>query len=240
MNVDPNRAAAKVEYAGKTYYFCAPGCAKRFQQAPEKYVGNLKQRIAPPELVNLGGAAPSGRTGTAVAPAREGAEHSAHHDSASHHAADKTDSSDRSVKRISETESPRHVRWTCPMHPQIVRDRPGSCPICGMALEPMGGEVEDDHELRDMSRRLAASAALVLPLLILEMGGMLAGGVHGAGAGRRAWLLFLLATPVCTWGAWPFYIRAVESIRNRSLNMFTLIGLGVFTSYTLSALAVLA
>ncbi|HYR52697.1 MAG TPA: heavy metal translocating P-type ATPase [Candidatus Dormibacteraeota bacterium] len=126
------------------------------------------------------------------------------------------------------------------MHPQIVRDRPGSCPICGMALEPMGGEVEDDHELRDMSRRLAASAALVLPLLILEMGGMLAGGVHGAGAGRRAWLLFLLATPVCTWGAWPFYIRAVESIRNRSLNMFTLIGLGVFTSYTLSALAVLA
>ena len=125
------------------------------------------------------------------------------------------------------------------MHPQIVRDGPGACPICGMALEPMGGEVEDDRELHDMSRRLAVSAALVLPLLILEMGGMLAGG-HGGGVGARAWILFLLATPVCTWGAWPFYVRAVASVRNRSLNMFTLIGLGVFTSYASSALAILA
>jgi Cu+-exporting ATPase len=129
--------------------------------------------------------------------------------------------------------------WTCPMHPQIVRDGPGSCPICGMALEPMGHEIEDDSELRDMSRRFAISLLLVLPLVILEMGGMLQGR-HGEGAGSRAWLSLLLTTPIATWAAWPFYVRAFESLRNRSPNMFTLIGLGVVTSYVLSAFAVLA
>src|SRR5438874_11869936 len=131
------------------------------------------------------------------------------------------------------------TQWTCPMHPQIVRDGPGSCPICGMALEPMGHEVEDDSELRDMSRRFGVSLLLVLPLVILDMGGMLA-GTHGNGAGARGWLSLLLTTPIATWAAWPFYVRAVASLRNRSPNMFTLIGLGVLTSYAQSALAVLA
>src|SRR6267154_2165624 len=81
MNVEAGKAAAKVEYLGKTYYFCASSCAKRFQQAPEKYVGNLEKRIAPTGLVNLQSAAPSVKTGTAVARAPEGSEHSAHQDS---------------------------------------------------------------------------------------------------------------------------------------------------------------
>src|SRR6266481_4359951 len=89
MNVEAGKAAAKVEYLGKVYYFCAPGCAKRFQQVPEKYVGNLEKRIAPVGLVNLQSAAASVKTGTAVARTPEG-EHSAHQDSFSHHAPRKT------------------------------------------------------------------------------------------------------------------------------------------------------
>ena len=132
-------------------------------------------------------------------------------------------------------------RWTCPMHPQIVRDGPGACPLCGMALEPMGAAPEDDSELRDMSRRLWVSVLLVVPLLILDMGGMLMGRPGGLIAAPRALSLLelLLATPVCVWAAWPFYVRAVDSLRHRSPNMFTLIALGVFTSYITSVFAAL-
>jgi len=132
-------------------------------------------------------------------------------------------------------------RWTCPMHPQIVRDGPGACPLCGMALEPMGAAPEDDSELRDMSRRLWVSVLLVVPLLILDMGGMLVGRPDGLIAAPRALSLveLLLATPVCVWAAWPFYVRAVDSLRHRSPNMFTLIALGVFTSYVTSVFAAL-
>ncbi len=128
------------------------------------------------------------------------------------------------------------------MHPQIARDRPGSCPICGMALEPMGTGAEDDSELRDMSRRFWVSVALVAPLVAIDMTEMIAGpshGVPGAAARARTLLELALATPVCTWVAWPFYVRAVESLRNKSPNMFTLIGLGVLASYLTSVAAAL-
>ena len=148
MNVEAGKAAAKVEYLGKIYYFCALGCAKRFQQVPEKYVGNLEKRIAPTGLVNLQSATASVKTGTAVARAREGSEHSAHQDSFSRHALRKTDSAASSVGQAPQTGNRKQGRYTCPMHPEIVRDRPGSCPICGMALEPMDvfAEVEADPE----------------------------------------------------------------------------------------------
>jgi len=129
------------------------------------------------------------------------------------------------------------------MHPEIVRDRPGSCPICGMALEPRApapGD-EDNSELRDMTRRFWFAAALTLPLLLLTMGDAV--GLHGASqllSSRARTLLELgLATPVCVWAAWPFYTRAVLSVRNRSLNMFTLIGLGVFVAFGYSLVAAL-
>jgi Cu+-exporting ATPase len=129
--------------------------------------------------------------------------------------------------------APAAGTWTCPMHPQIVRDRPGACPICGMALEPAGAGAEDDSELRDMSRRFWISLALVIPLVAVDMAAMVA-GEH-----RRLLLELLLATPICTWAAWPFYARALESLRNRSPNMFTLIGLGVLASYLTSVAATL-
>jgi Cu+-exporting ATPase len=137
------------------------------------------------------------------------------------------------------------AEWTCPMHPEVVRDRPGSCPICGMALErrsPIAGEAEEDNvELRDMTRRLWVAAVLSLLVAILAMGDMLPGHPISALMSTRTRLLleFGLATPVCVWAAWPFYVRAVQSLANRSLNMFTLIGLGVSVAYGYSVVATL-
>jgi Cu+-exporting ATPase len=136
------------------------------------------------------------------------------------------------------------TKWTCPMHPQIVRDAPGTCPICGMALEPMAptaeGE-EENPELRDMSRRFWVAAALTVPVLVLGMSDLLPGGFASALV-PRAWQQYVdlaIATPVCVWAAWPFFVRAVQSVRNRSLNMFTLIGLGVSVAYVYSVVATL-
>jgi P-type Cu+ transporter len=136
------------------------------------------------------------------------------------------------------------TEWTCPMHPQIVRDGPGACPICGMALEPrtVTAEEIENPELTDMKRRFWISAALTTPLLLLAMGHMLPGFgfVHAISVRARAFLELALATPVAVWGAWPFYQRAVASVRNRSLNMFTLIGLGISVAYGYSVVAALA
>src|SRR5712672_3353540 len=237
MNVEAGKAAAKVEYLGKIYYFCALGRAKRFQQAPEKYVDNLEKRIAPTGLVNLQSAAPSVKTGTAVARAPEGSEHSAHQDSFSRHALRKTDSAASSVGQAPQTGNTKQGRYTCPMHPEIVRDRPGSCPICGMALEPMDvfAEVEADPEYESMRLRLWISAALSVPLLVLAMLGESL-GLHIAPAVLH-WIEFALATPVVLWGGWPFFQRFWKSLVNRSPNMFTLIGLGTGAAYLDSVIA---
>ena len=128
------------------------------------------------------------------------------------------------------------------MHPEIVRDRPGACPICGMALEPQTAVADEENtELRDMSRRFWFAAALTLPLVLLAVGDFLAGpSMAGLLPPRARTLLELaLATPVCLWAAWPFYTRAVASVRNRNLNMFTLIGLGVSVAYGYSVIATL-
>lgn len=138
---------------------------------------------------------------------------------------------------------PAQAEWVCPMHPQIVRDRPGTCPICGMALEPrvFKPEEEESQELRDMRRRFWFSVALALPLVLLAMGDMLTGGLVSrfVSMRTRTFLELALATPVCVWAAWPFYVRAIQSVRNKSLNMFTLIGLGVSVAYMYSVVATL-
>ncbi len=134
------------------------------------------------------------------------------------------------------------IEWVCPMHPEIVRDQPGACPICGMALEPRTAMGEEENlELGQMSRRFWFAAALTLPLVLLAMGDFFAGTPVARLMSPRArtFVEFALATPVCVWAAWPFYTRAVLSVRNRSLNMFTLIGLGVFVAYTYSMVAAL-
>jgi Cu+-exporting ATPase len=134
------------------------------------------------------------------------------------------------------------TEWTCPMHPEIVRDAPGSCPICGMALEPRVPTAgpEDNHELRDMTRRFVISAILTVPLLVLAMGELVPALVSWMSPRTRNLVELALAAPVCLWAAWPFYVRAVHSIHHRSLNMFTLIGLGVSVAFGFSLVAALA
>jgi len=137
------------------------------------------------------------------------------------------------------------VEYTCPMHPEVVRDRPGSCPLCGMALEPRtvtGAAAEENPELASMTRRLWIAAALSLPLLVLGMSKM-ATALDLARllpAGTEHWLELLLATPVVLWAGWPFFERGWASIVNRSLNMFTLIALGTGVAYAESVVATVA
>jgi len=136
-----------------------------------------------------------------------------------------------------------HGQWTCPMHPEIVRDGPGACPICGMALErrvATADDADDNPELVDMTRRFWVSLVLTLPLFLLAMGGMVPALRRVVPAGARAWLELALASPVVLWGGWPFFVRFRDSLANRSPNMFTLIGLGVAVAYGYSLVAVLA
>jgi len=134
--------------------------------------------------------------------------------------------------------------WICPMHPEVVSDRSGSCPKCGMALEPRTatGETEEESgELQDMSRRFRVAVVLTMPILVLAMGDMIPGNPVSSFVSPqvRVLLELILATPVCLWSALPFFDRAVVSLKNRSLNMFTLIGLGVSVAYLYSLVAVL-
>jgi Cu+-exporting ATPase len=123
------------------------------------------------------------------------------------------------------------AKWTCPMHPEVIRDKSGACPICGMALEPRTVTLEEqpNEELIDMRRRFIVSAILSVPILILGMSGMM-----------LPWVLFALTTPVVLWGGWPFFVRGWMSIVTRHLNMFTLIALGTGAAYGFSVVATFA
>lgn len=136
--------------------------------------------------------------------------------------------------------------FTCPMHPDVRRELPGDCPECGMALEALPNpsdevQLEEDPELRDMSRRFVFSLVLTAPVVMVAMGDLIPGQPisHLLPEGWRVPLELLLATPICTWSAWPFYVRAVRSLLTRKLNMFTLIGLGVSVAYGYSLVAAL-
>ena len=127
------------------------------------------------------------------------------------------------------------------MHPEIRRNAPGNCPICGMALEPLEPSLEEgpNPELVDMTRRLWICAVLTIPLLVLTMGAELTGW-EPLPMRLSVWLQLAIATPVVLWGAAPFFERGWQSLRNRSLNMFTLISIGVGAAWLYSLVATLA
>ncbi len=231
MTVDPTRAAAKVEHAGKTYYFCSPGCAKRFQQAPEKYLRPGNTQTPSPGLVNLHNA--SKPSGAAAAPATKEAKQVEHETFV-------TSAVGQAERKPASKKPPagdKQVRYTCPMHPEIIQIGPGSCPICGMALEPMDvfAQVEADPEYDSMRLRFWVSAALSSPLLVLAMFGESL-GLHVAPAPLH-WIELVLATPVVLWGGWAFFQRFWASLVNHAPNMFTLIGLGTGAAYLDSVIA---
>jgi len=152
------------------------------------------------------------------------------------------------VKYISKTQSAapaaedalKAARYTCPMHPEILRDKPGDCPICGMALLPIAGTGEaDDSELRNLTRRLWIGVALSVPLVILAMSPMV--GIQepfGLMPRARGWIEFVLGTPVVWWVGWPILRKFWLSLAHRSLNMYSLIGLGVGLAYLFSLVAI--
>jgi len=140
-------------------------------------------------------------------------------------------------------DAPAGAMWTCPMHPEIRRDGPGPCPICGMALEPelVSAEATPNAELIDMTRRFWIALALALPVFVLEMGSHLFPGLHHLVPGRISTLVqFALATPVVLWAGWPFLERGWASLRTRNLNMFTLIAMGTGVAWGYSVVATFA
>lgn len=136
---------------------------------------------------------------------------------------------------------PEGTAYTCPMHPEVRQVGPGSCPICGMALEPelVTATAEPNPELADMTRRFWIGLALTLPVFVLEMGGHLTGLHQWIGQFRSNWIQLVLATPVVWWAGWPFFVRGLASVRTMNLNMFTLIAMGTGVAWGYSVFATL-
>lgn len=223
MQVDTASSQHRVEIDQGSFHFCSAGCKSKFEADPARYLDGEPGVEAHPgdgsavyvcpmhPEVRQRGPGDCPQCGMALEP--------------------------EIPSVVTKTE------YTCPMHPEIVRDEPGSCPICGMALEARTVELNDENpELDDMQRRFGFAAALSVPIFLLAMGDLLPGEpVSRLVAPRiRVLLELVLATPVCLWSAWPFFVRAVQSVKNRSLNMFTLIGLGVSVAYGYSLVAALA
>jgi len=229
MSVRPENAAGSFEHEGKNYYFCAKHCLHKFAQDPAKYLEGPTTPIGVqpvsigrrsetkgiftcpmhPEIRNPGpGSCP--KCGMALEP--------------------------------EVVQAPKQqIEYTCPMHPEIVRNAPGSCPICGMALEARSISLAEDEnpELVDMLRRFWIGLVLTVPVFLIGMSDLIPGAPlqNLISPSTLAWIQLVLSSPVVLWCGWPFFVRAWQSITYRSLNMFTLIGLGVGVAYSFSLVA---
>ena len=222
MEVDEKSAAGSHKHAGKTYYFCNPHCLEVFKEDPDKFLTPAAERGSdqpPPGAlytcpmdseVRQEKPGPCPKCGMALEP-------------------------------LAIAAPATRTEYVCPMHPEIVRSEPGSCPICGMALEPRAVTLaeEQNPELVDMTRRFWSAVALSAPIFFFAMADMLPGRPLAGFIPPRLlnWFQLALATPVVLWGGWPFFQRGWASLVNRSLNMFTLIALGVGTAYLFSVAA---
>jgi P-type Cu+ transporter len=215
MTVDPVKAAAKQEFRETTYYFCSKRCAERFAKEPEKFLS--APGSSGMETAHTGDSAHgvAVRRGPSVGGGLPG----------------KTPHPLTADSQTTQTVAAKSAQYTCPMHPEILQTGPGSCPICGMALEPVevSAEARADPEYVSMSRRLWASVAFSLPLLVIAMVGDSLPLPFSSET--RNWIEMALATPVVVWGGAPFFERFWMSLLNRSANMFTLIGLGTGAAY---------
>lgn len=224
MVIEDTDAVGSSTYKGTTYYFCSTSCKEDFDKEPEVYLS--EKGISLPILKHI----PVSETNYTCPMHPEVCE-----------------SKQVPCPKCGMALEPikpsivMKMEWTCPMHPEIVSDQPGSCPICGMALEPRTAlaEEEENPELIDMMRRFKISAILTIPVVFIAMHNMIPG--FSIERYINPYILrgleFLLSTPVVLWGGWPFFIRGWQSIINRSPNMFTLIGLGVFVAYSYSVIA---
>jgi len=250
MTVDPSAArGGSYKYKGTDYIFCNPKCNERFRSDPEKYLSPTYKpggMIASSPVVQLGGisSAASPIAGPAKKNAQSAPVAAAYVCPMCPDVRSPILAACPSCGMALEAETPQlssRTEYVCPMHPEFVQDHAGACPKCGMDLEPrtVSGSEGPSPELIDMSRRLRVSIAFGLPLLVLAMLHMLTPLQHALAEHRVAWLQLLLASPVVLWGGLPFFQRAIASLKFRSPNMFTLIGMGVGVSYVYSAIATL-
>ncbi|MBY4631494.1 heavy metal translocating P-type ATPase [Rhizobium croatiense] len=233
MTVDPEAGKPSLTHAGRIHHFCSESCRTKFAAAPQYYLtakdpvcGMAVDRSMAKHFLKVEGE--KFYFCSAACQAKFEADPTAYRDG----------------NRPAAKPAPKGTLYTCPMHPEVVSDRPGDCPKCGMALEPAGIPPDDEGpnpELVDFTRRLWVSSILALPLLALGMGPMLGLPLREAiGEPQATYIELLLATPVVLWAALPFFRRAWASLVNRSPNMWTLIGLGVGTAYLYSLVATLA
>jgi Cu+-exporting ATPase len=231
MTVDPQAGKPSHEHAGHTYHFCCEGCRTKFAADPESYL-TAKDPVCG---MNVD---------------RASARHFLRHQGEKYYfcsarCLEKFEAEPEKYlgDRPAPEPMPQGTKYTCPMDPEIIRDEPGDCPICGMALEPMGvptGNEGPNPELIDFTRRFWVSLSLAIPLMIISMGPMVGLPVRDwLGERVAVWAEFALATPVVLWAAYPFFKRGWASIRNRSPNMWTLISIGVSAAYLYSVVAML-
>jgi P-type Cu+ transporter len=241
MAVDSTTATDKLEHGGKTYYFCCDGCLEMFRNDPERYLAN--HPTAPAAAAQAMDPVCGMTVDPASAAGSQTYDGKTYYFCSTHCLSSFKAAPKKYLDKPAATPGPMAAgaQFTCPMHPEIVQDGPGSCPKCGMALAPMAGAQDDDTELKDMTRRFAVSAALAAPLAFLAMAPHL-GIAHPLGLSPqwRVYVEFMLATPVVLWGALPFFYKFALSLTNRSPNMYTLIGLGVGLAYLFSLVALFA
>ena len=257
MNVNPASAKYFHEHARKKYYFCCAGCAEKFKAQPQRYLNNPAPAASQLVMLGVPGAPKSvpSQPGTArttsqkvVSPAAvklNTVAEPAYVCPMCPEVREMKPGACPSCGMALEPEVPvasTRTEYTCPMHPEIVRSEPGSCPICGMALEPrmMSAAVEENPELRDMTRRFWVGVVLTLPLLGIAMGSMFWPHAFMSARLNIPWLEFALSTPVVLWCGLPFFQRFWASLINRSPNMFTLIGLGTGVAFGYRIVATLA
>ena len=204
-------------HGGQTYLFCSAKCVAKFQASPTDYAdappasGDVTYTCPMHPEVRLSSPGNCPKCGMTLEPVE------------------------------STTTKSDAIEYTCPMHPEVVSRAPGSCPKCGMALEPRNAPSAGNAELNDMTRRFWVSTALALPVFVMAMVSDLLPQAIPESVSMRTlqWLEFFLATPVVLWGGWPIFQRGWASLVNRSLNMFTLIALGVGVAWTYSVVAML-
>jgi Cu+-exporting ATPase len=253
MAVDPATAKHSAEFAGQAHYFCCAGCRDKFLAEPQRYLGAAHTQ-APAAHVHghsapAGGLATDPVCGMSVDPATAGHRAAFAGQTTYFCSAGCRDKFLAEPQRyLSEApaeaapSAPAGTIYTCPMHPQIRQAGPGSCPICGMALEPETPAAErgPNPELFDMTRRFWVAVALAIPLAILDMVAPMTSFGAVVGAQALNWLQLVLATPVVLWAGWPFFVRGARSIVSRNLNMFTLIAVGTGVAWTYSVVATVA
>jgi Cu+-exporting ATPase len=255
MRVDPLTSRHHAEYEGHIVHFCSARCRERFLAAPRDFVPGEKDmaQMVSPSSGDSDREVDGQRTvrdpvcGMSVDP--QTTPHHTLHNGAFYHfcsarcrsrfAADPERYLAPHASPTAPAAAPTGTIYTCPMHPQIRQPGPGTCPICGMALEPEMPTLEDDDnpELRDFSRRFWLTLPLTIIVLLLAMFGH---RLSGLSASARTWLELVLTAPIVLWAGWPFFERGLQSVRNRSPNMWTLIAIGVGAAFGYSVAATLA